>query len=113
MKKVEVEKVKISKESLKEALVIFKYLKPYRSKFIFGLIFIALSAISTLAFPILLGKMIDAASPNNSVDLTNQSNPISAQLGNNIKNIHLSLNVVLVLIFIQLIAQTIFSFMRI
>ena len=28
------EKVKISKESLKQAVVLFKYLKPYKAKFI-------------------------------------------------------------------------------
>ena len=75
-KEEEVEKVKISKESLKEALVLFKYLKPYRGKFIGGLIFIALSAISTLAFPVLLGKMIDAASPEMVGQLEMARNPI-------------------------------------
>jgi len=112
--KAEVEKVKVSKESLKEALVLFKYIKPYQGKFIFGLVFIALSAVSTLAFPVLLGKMIDAASPGASSALpTNTNNPIQSQLGFDIKNLHLSLNTVLVLIFIQLGLQTLFSFMRI
>jgi hypothetical protein len=32
--KDETPKVKISKESLKEALILFTYLKPYRTKFI-------------------------------------------------------------------------------
>ena len=45
--KEEPRKVKISKESLREALVLFTYLKPYRAKFILSLVFIALSA----AFP--------------------------------------------------------------
>ncbi len=110
----EVEKVKVSKESLKEALVLFKYIKPYQGKFIFGLVFIALSAISTLAFPVLLGKMIDAASPGSSSALpTTANNPIQNQFGFDIKNLHLGLNTVLLLIFIQLGLQTLFSFMRI
>jgi ABC-type multidrug transport system fused ATPase/permease subunit len=109
----EVEKVKVSKESLKEALVLFKYIKPYQGKFIFGLVFIALSAISTLAFPVLLGKMIDAASPGASSAMPNAANnPIQNQFGFDIKNLHLGLNTVLLLIFIQLGLQTLFSFMR-
>jgi ABC-type multidrug transport system fused ATPase/permease subunit len=110
----EVEKVKVSKESLKEALVLFKYIKPYQGKFIFGLVFIALSAISTLAFPVLLGKMIDAASPGASSALpTTANNPIQNQFAFDLKNLHLGLNTVLLLIFIQLGLQTLFSFMRI
>ncbi len=110
----EVEKVKVSKESLKEALVLFKYIKPYQGKFIFGLVFIALSAISTLAFPVLLGKMIDAASPVASSALpTTANNPIQNQFGFDLKNLHLGLNTVLLLIFVQLGLQTLFSFMRI
>ena len=61
--KEEPKKVKISKESLREVLVLFTYLKPYRAKFILSLVFIALSAFTTSLFPLFLGKMIDAASP--------------------------------------------------
>jgi ABC-type multidrug transport system fused ATPase/permease subunit len=111
--KEDVEKVKVSKESLKEALVLFKYIKPYKGKFIFGLIFIALSAISTLAFPVLLGKMIDAASPGTASQLPTSNLPMQNQLGFDLKNIHLALNTVLILIFVQLTLQTLFSFMRI
>ncbi len=61
--KSESPKVKINKESLREALFLFSYLKPYRGKFVLALIFIALSAFSTSIFPFLIGKMIDAAVP--------------------------------------------------
>ncbi|PQJ12882.1 multidrug ABC transporter ATP-binding protein [Flavipsychrobacter stenotrophus] len=54
-------KVKFSKEAFKESLIIFKYLKPYRGTFIVGLIFIALSSGTTMAFPYLLKKLIDSA----------------------------------------------------
>jgi len=54
-------KVKISKESVKEALVIFKYVRPYRGVFIAGLLFIALSSGTTMAFPYFLQKLIDSA----------------------------------------------------
>jgi ABC-type multidrug transport system fused ATPase/permease subunit len=54
-------KVKISKEAVKEALVIFQYLKPYKGIFIAGLIFIGLSSGTTMAFPYLLKRLIDSA----------------------------------------------------
>jgi ABC-type multidrug transport system fused ATPase/permease subunit len=57
----DIPKAKISKESLKEALVIFKYLGPYKKTFIAGLVFIALSAGSTMTFPYLLKTLIDSA----------------------------------------------------
>ena len=46
----EARKVKISKESLRQALVLFAYLKPHRAKFILSLVFIALSAFTTSLF---------------------------------------------------------------
>ena len=57
----ETPKVNINKENLKEALLIFAYVKPYRFKFITGLIFIALSAGTTMAFPYMLKLLIDSA----------------------------------------------------
>jgi ABC-type multidrug transport system fused ATPase/permease subunit len=67
--KEESPKAKISKESIKEALVILKYLRPYRGQFIGGLIFIALSAGNTMMFPLLLQKLIDSASKPGKVEL--------------------------------------------
>lgn len=57
----EVPKVKLTKENLKEALLIFSYVKPYRRRFILGLIFIALSGVTTMSFPYMLKKLIDSA----------------------------------------------------
>ena len=110
--KEEPPKVKISKESLREALVLFAYIKPYRGKFILSLVFIALSAFTTSLFPLFLGKMIDAVSPGAIVTGAGSAiggMPLSEQL----KNIKWSLNTTLLLIFIQLTVQTIFSFMRV
>ena len=102
-------KAKINKENLRQALVLFKYLKPHRGKFILGLIFIALSAFTTSLFPLFLGKMIDAVSPGASLPGADTG----SQFGFNLKNIHWSLNTTLLLIFAQLTVQTFFSFMRV
>ena len=101
-------KAKITKENLKQALVLFSYIKPYRVQFIWGMIFIALSAFTTSLFPLFLGKMIDAASPGANLQLN--SGPAFAT--GRLKDIHWSLNTTLLLIFIQLTVQMVFSYMR-
>jgi len=103
-------KAKINKENLRQALVLFKYLKPYSGKFILGLVFIALSAFTTSLFPLFLGKMIDAAAPGATLPGMGGG---SSQFGFGLKNIHWSLNTTLLLIFAQLTVQTFFSFMRV
>ena len=108
--KDETPKVKISKESLGQALILFTYLKPYRGKFILSLIFIALSAFTTSLFPLFLGKMIDAASPGATLP---GAGSVGSQFGFSLQDIHWSLNTTLMLIFLQLGVQTIFSFMRV
>ncbi len=59
--KTEPPKVKLNKENFKEALLIFRYVKPYRWQFAGGLLFIALSSLSTMSFPYLLKQLIDSA----------------------------------------------------
>jgi ABC-type multidrug transport system fused ATPase/permease subunit len=54
-------KVKFNRESLKEGLLIFKFVRPYRAQFIAGLVFISLSSATTMAFPYLLKRLIDSA----------------------------------------------------
>ena len=104
-------KVKITKESLKEALVLFTYLKPYKTKFILSMLFIALSAFTTSLFPFFLGKMIDAAAPGSSAGMMGGAPSMIEGLG--LKDVKWTLNYTLVLIFVQLGFQTIFSFMRV
>src|SRR4026207_1784835 len=102
-------KAKINRENLRQALVLFTYLKPHRGKFIMGLVFIALSAFTTSLFPLFLGKMIDAASPGAALP----GSDTATRFGFGFKDIHWSLNTTLLLIFAQLTVQTFFSFMRV
>lgn len=57
----ELTKAKINKQTIKTASGLLSYLRPYRWKFAVGLLFLLLSSITGLAFPALLGAMIDAA----------------------------------------------------
>ncbi|WP_313268916.1 ABC transporter transmembrane domain-containing protein [Sphingobacterium sp.] len=54
-------KPKLNKELLLRASKLMTYLKPYRFKFGVGMFFLVLSSLAMLAFPALLGAMIDAA----------------------------------------------------
>jgi ABC transporter fused permease/ATP-binding protein len=61
-------KAKINKKSLEHVRRLLKYLRPYRLVFIIGMIFLFLSSVTLLAFPALLGAMIDAAQGKQSYD---------------------------------------------
>ena len=104
-------KAKINRHSLAELKFVFGYLRPYRRYFIGGLIFISLSAFSTMAFPFLMGKMIGAVS--------NTKVALPSAMGNGMfdgfspGDAQWPLNVTLLLIFGQLTLQTLFSFMRV
>ncbi len=112
--KTEPSKAKINRETLSEALHLFSYLKPYRWKFILGLLFIALSAFSTSIFPFLIGKMIDAASQHaGTIGEPVSSGGVFNNLGIGENEITWNLNTIILLIFIQLSVQMVFSFMRV
>lgn len=55
------EKIVLKKGSLKKALGVFKYLKPYKSAYILGLLFLLLSSFASLIFPMFIGDMVDAS----------------------------------------------------
>ncbi len=63
-------KAKFTRQSLGEALSIFRYLRPYRGLFALGLLFIALSAMTTLAFPYMLKAIVDSAQPGATIPYT-------------------------------------------
>jgi ATP-binding cassette, subfamily B, bacterial len=52
---------KISRESLREALKIFEFVRPYRWQFFFGLVLLFLSSTVFMIFPYIIGLMLDVA----------------------------------------------------
>ncbi len=112
-KETEMPKAKITRESLRQSLMVFDYVKPYRVYFWLGLLFIGLSALSTLLFPFLLGLMIDVVDPKHQGGVAMPG----GQMGNTLKNLlgitEISRTTVLFLIIGQLGLQMIFSFMRV
>lgn len=51
------DKVKVDKQGLKKALKIFQFVIPYKWTFIIGMLFLLLSNLTTMSFPLLIGEM--------------------------------------------------------
>src|SRR5260370_354436 len=58
---IELPKDRIDRESLWEALQLFRYLRPYQRRFVAALVSLFLSSLLSLAFPYLAGSIVDAA----------------------------------------------------
>lgn len=51
------DKVKVDKKGLEKALKIFRFVIPYKWTFGFGMLFLLLSNLTTMSFPLLIGEM--------------------------------------------------------
>ena len=60
---VELPKAKLNRESLGQALELFKYLRPYRARFGAALLALMAGSVLSLAFPYLAGRIIDGVMP--------------------------------------------------
>jgi ATP-binding cassette subfamily B protein len=58
---VELPKAKLDRESLRQALELFRYLRPYRVRFTAALASLFTGSLLSLAFPYLAGSIVDAA----------------------------------------------------
>jgi ABC transporter fused permease/ATP-binding protein len=58
------EKVRISRDNLKKLYAVFGFVRPYLRYLIPGMVFLMLSSLTLLAFPFLVGKLIDVATGN-------------------------------------------------
>jgi len=88
----EVEKKKITRDGLRNAFKLFKYIKPFQGEYYIGLFFLLGSTTTSLIFPKLLGDLVNAA---------------------NKEAVSQSMNEVALLLGAVLLAQAIFSYFRI
>ena len=56
---------KISKESIKKAMRVFRFIKPFRITFGFGMLVLIISSVVMMAFPKELGDLVDSANSAN------------------------------------------------
>ena len=61
---------KLNREKLMEAAEVFRFIRPYRWPFVFGLILLFLSSLVFMLFPYLSGLMVDVAQGNAEIDIT-------------------------------------------
>ncbi len=61
---------KFSREATRKAMRVFKYIKPFRVPFIFGFIILVLSTVAMLAFPRILGNLMDAVKSTSDKEVT-------------------------------------------
>ncbi len=54
-------KKKLTKESFRQGLRIFRYVLPYRSSFVLGMVLLLLSSTTTMLFPWIIGKLVNVA----------------------------------------------------
>ncbi|WP_066838232.1 ABC transporter ATP-binding protein [Rufibacter ruber] len=87
-------KKRISKDSLRRGLQVFRFLLPYRGKFIIGLAFLLFSSLTFMAFPAVTGVLLDAAVGNESAFTQD-------------------LDLIALLLFGVIVLQGIFSFFRV
>lgn len=66
----ETKKVPLTKEALKKFFGIFRFVLPYKTAFILGLIALVFSSLTALAFPFMAGKLLDAAQGNSNFFLS-------------------------------------------
>jgi len=62
---VEVPKKKITVEGLRNAFKLYGYIKPFRVEYGWGLFFLLGSSLASLAFPKLLGELVDSGNKGN------------------------------------------------
>ncbi|WP_187264353.1 ABC transporter ATP-binding protein [Pontibacter beigongshangensis] len=61
----------ITKESFKQGLRVFRYVLPYKYKFIIGLVFLTFSSLTFMGFPYLVGKLFDTTAGDASASFEN------------------------------------------
>jgi ABC-type multidrug transport system fused ATPase/permease subunit len=88
----EVPKKKITLEGLKNAFKLYSYIKPYRIEYAWGMFFLMGSSIASLAFPKLLGDLVDSGNKG---------------------NLSQDLNRIALLLIITLFVQSVFSYFRV
>lgn len=63
------DKVKVSKEGILKALKIYRFVLPYKWTFVSGIIFLVLSNLTTLSFPLLIGEMTKVIEGKSNYDI--------------------------------------------
>jgi ABC-type multidrug transport system fused ATPase/permease subunit len=94
------EKVNLTKDSYRKAKRIFSYMRPYRFIFMIGWVFLILSSLVSMLFPMLMGQLLGASS---------DERPIIELEAVDMSNI----NTIIIVMLMVFGIQAVFSFIRI
>ena len=94
------EQIKLSKDAYKKARNFLFFLKPYRGIYLIGWLFLILSSVTAMLFPVLMGQLLGANSEDKPII---QSTRIDFT----------DINTILLVMFAVFALQAIFSFFRI
>jgi len=94
------EKIELSEDAFKKARRFFGFIKPYRGTYLVGWLFLALSSITAMLFPALMGQLLGA----------NESDKPIVEISNLDLN---NVNTTIIVMLIVFGAQAFFSFFRI
>lgn len=89
---VEVPKKKITIKGLRNSFRLYSYIKPFRTEYILGMFFLLGSSLASLAFPKLLGELVNSGNKGNLVN---------------------DLNRIALLLVATLVIQSVFSYFRV
>jgi ABC-type multidrug transport system fused ATPase/permease subunit len=112
-------KVPVNKETLRQAARLFTYLLPYRGKFIAAMVALLISTTLGLAFPYLIGSLIDVALRNGHILAAPAPAPAPGALGLMPGGLSahswpkLSLNEVFIFLLCQLTLQAVFTYFQV
>ncbi len=96
-------RIKLSKESISNAKGLFNYLKPYRSSFLIGWVFLILSTSVGLIFPYMMGQLLGTGSRSSANNLNVPTKFINLN----------QINDIAIILFILFAAQSLFSYFRV
>jgi ABC-type multidrug transport system fused ATPase/permease subunit len=99
-KKEKEDKIKLSKDSYRKAKSFLKFMKPYKFIYSIGWVFLILSSVTAMIFPLLMGQLLGNENGMG-------TNSISLDLPN------LGIKGIFILLVVVLAAQAIFSFFRV
>jgi ABC-type multidrug transport system fused ATPase/permease subunit len=89
---VEVPKKKITVKGLKNSFRLYKFIRPFSGEYAWGMFFLMGSSLASLAFPKLLGELVNAGNKGNLAD---------------------ELNRIALLLVVTLVLQSVFSYFRV
>lgn len=101
----DIPKRKLDRNGIAQLIHIFKYLLPYKGMYALSMVFLFLSTLTALAFPALVGPLLDAGNQSQTQSFLTRLMPNLPQLDN--------VSMVIKILVVILVLQGVFSFLKV